>query len=143
MEKSLAVSYNIKHTLMTQIFIPRICPRKMKTYSQKNLYTNVRSSFIHKIRRTGKRRLNKSRYYTTEHYSTKRKKRRYNKTLRIASSILSFWYLLKCYQPKEAYPGYPNLMSYSPSLFNTSPSVTISKFNTTRIIFLVYVASPH
>lgn len=44
----------------------------------------------------------------------KEKKRRYNKTLWIASSILSFWYLLKRNQPKEAFPGYPNLMSLLP-----------------------------
>lgn len=101
---------------MTQIFIPRICPRKMKTYSQKNLYTNVQSSFIHKIRRTGKRRRDWTNHGIIQQNTTqqKGKKRRYNKTLWIASSILSFWYLLKRNQPKEAFPGYPNLMSLLP-----------------------------
>lgn len=106
------ISYNIKHIPMTPNFIPSIYPGKMKTCSKRNLYTNVHSSFIHSSKNWKQGQEINYGINNKTLLSKKKEQKTYATTKPwIANSILSFWYLLKCHHPKEAFPGYPNLMS--------------------------------
>lgn len=58
-EKSLAVSYNMKHTPVAQNFIPRVYPREMKTHIHQKISTRVYSSFIYNSQKLETRRKDK------------------------------------------------------------------------------------
>lgn len=77
LEDSSAISYKIKHILNTQSSnrTPLYLPKRVRNFCpQKNLYTNVHSSFVHNCQHLEAKRVNSLWYIQTMDYYSRRKR---------------------------------------------------------------------